>query len=183
MQSPAERAAVGRESSHQSALFIWAKAAENFGVKGADDPRTYSEKGYALATYGMRIAPDRLPQLRWLHAINNQGHGDEVRGNMKMAEGVKAGVFDTFLPVPMVHGIPWRQTSFFPGGYAVPYGDGNVYTGYHGLYVELKRPGKHKTSPAQLEFGQYAQEMGYAAVVRVGWLEARETLLRYLGVI
>lgn len=99
-----------------------------------------------------------LPILRWMHAINNQGHGDAVRGARDKAVGVTAGVYDLFLPVP-VHGR---------------------HTMYHGLYIEMKKTKGGRASPEQKEFGAYAEQMGYAHKVCHGHVEAIDTILSYL---
>jgi hypothetical protein len=76
------------------------------------------------------------------------------------AEGVKDGVPDIFFPVPR--------------------------GGWHGLFIELKRPesnGKRagKATPEQLKWIAGLQKQGYGAVVCVGWEEARDTIIQYLN--
>lgn len=109
------------------------------------------------------------PELRWLHAIPNGGtRGDDpksraIRGAKLKAEGVKAGIPDIFLPVP-------RQYSTLDGLYW-----------YHGLYIEMKKPGEIKrTSDEQKEFGNYAIEHGYGWVVCDNWEFARDVIIQYL---
>jgi hypothetical protein len=106
--------------------------------------------------------------LEWLHAIPNGGaRGDNarsraIRGNQLKAEGVKAGVYDMFLPFPL--------------------------NGFSGLYIELKTPEKKaKTdrgaggvSEQQIAFGNYAVSAGYKAVVAYGADEAIEAIKEYL---
>lgn len=147
------------EHAEQVALFMWANMAEKFGLMAANDPLSYTVKGHALA-YGT-WRNDLVPQLKWLHAIHNQGHGDAIRGSRAKAEGVKPGVYDVFLPVPL--------------------GDerGNFYSG---LYVELKRKDAGKASGEQNEFGRDMLAAGYQAEVCHGWGLVRDAILRYLGV-
>lgn len=169
MKTPWEYAETGNEYSHQVALFQWANMAEMFGVLQANDPESYRVAGYAKRNWEERGGP-LLPQLRWLHAIKNQGHGDAIRGAKSAAEGVKAGVFDVFLPVSV---ISWDA-------------HGTTNPRFCGLYIELKRPdskGKTAGKPRveQLEFQAYALEAGYQAEFVYGWLEARDCILRYLG--
>lgn len=152
----------GLEHAHQAALFMWVNMAVNFGRIAADTKSSYSEPGRALQ---LAKADDKIPLLRWFHAIHNQGHGDKIRGAHAKAEGVKAGVFDTFLPVP-VH-IPGEFNGAFPA------------TNLAGLYLELK-VGYNQPSNDQLAFQAYAKSMGYAAEIAWGWIEAREKLLKYL---
>ena len=100
---------------------------------------------------------DLIPQLKWLHAIHNQGHGDAIRGGKAKAEGVKAGVADLFLP------------------YVSP------NSGYFGLYIELKTV-KGTLAPIQFEFINDMRKVGYAAHMARGWLEARKIILDYLQI-
>lgn len=160
------------EHAHQTALFMWANMAVQFGLKAADCKDAYSVAGLAQAwAHEWR---DQLPQLKWLHAIKNQGHGDRVRGNQSAAEGVKAGVSDIFLPFPM----DCKEGS---GIYT-----GNGYATYCGLYIEMKRPERrnHKDggmSKEQLDFQAYVRQQGYACEPAYGWQHARDIILKYLG--
>ena len=70
------------------------------------------------------------------------------------AMGVRAGVPDLMLPIPM--------------------------HGYHGLFIELKRPGG-KVSNAQAKWHQMLTEAGYLARVCYGWREAADELRRYMA--
>jgi hypothetical protein len=153
----------GLEHAHQAALFMWANMAVNFGRIAADTRAAYTEAGRALKI--SEGTNDKIPQLRWLFAVHNQGHGDKIRGAHAKAEGVKAGVFDTFLPVPIV--IPGAHNGAFPAKH------------YAGLFVELK-VGYNQPSADQLAFQAYARSMHYAAEIAWGWIEARAKLLEYL---
>ena len=153
------------EHAHQTALFMWATMAQNYGLLQANDPESYKVAGYAKRNFEERGGP-LVPQLKWLHAIHNQGHGDAIRGGQARAEGVKPGVADIFLPVPMV-----RQ------GKTVGFGPTEVFCG---LYLELK-VGKNKPSNIQAEFLQDMKAAGYAAEWAIGWIEARDKILAYLG--
>lgn len=103
----------------------------------------------------------KWPCLRWLHHIPNGGsRGDDARSrmirgaNMK-ADGVKQGVFDLCLP--------------FPNG------------GYHGLYIEMKKPGElNSTSADQKEFSVYLTKAGYAWAVCDNWEKAVHAIETYL---
>jgi hypothetical protein len=153
---------TGLEHSHQAALFMWANMAVNFGRIAADTKSSYSEPGRALK---LSEANDKIPQLRWLHAIHNQGHGDKIRGAHAKAEGVKPGVFDMFLPVPI--SIAGDHNGAFPAQH------------FAGLYLELK-VGYNQPSADQLAFQAFARSMHYAAEIAWGWIEARQKLLEYL---
>ena len=155
------------EHSQQVALFMWANMAEKFGLLIADDPFSYTKAGFAKTQFenagklGYKLLSHPVKQLKWLHAVHNQGHGDAIRGAKAKAEGVKAGVSDIFLPVPI------RESVY------------NVY--YHGLYIELKA-GKNNPTDVQLEFIHDATMAGYCAKVAYGWLEARKIILDYLQI-
>ena len=98
----------------------------------------------------------QYPQLKWMHAIKNDN------GHRRVAQGVRGGVVDIFLPVP-VSGFDF----------------------YSGLYIELKKRGRQKEkngglSQKQIDFLEYAGNIGYATKVCYGWEEARNKILEYL---
>jgi len=148
------------EAANQRALFMWSNMAYRFGLMAANNKSSYTLPNHAAND--CLIHNDRVLQLKWLHAIHNQGHGDAIRGANAKAEGVKAGVFDMFLPVP-------ARLS--------------VYNScYNGLYLELK-VGKNKMSSIQTEFADDMTSAGYACECAWGWLNARDKILKYLGLI
>jgi hypothetical protein len=151
----------GNEHSHQTALFMWANMAFRFGLTAADNVESYTVSG--AANIVLHRHNDRVELLEWLHAIHNQGRtpgeGGKIRGALARAEGVKAGVFDVFLPVPRM--LPTMKA---------------------GLYVELKKPDGGRVSGEQKLFHEYATRMGYAAEYAAGWLAARKIILDYLGI-
>lgn len=184
-QTPWEMAAVGKEFSHQSALFAWAAMAKAFGVEAAGEQMSYCHPGHAKRCLEGNLKlgfDDRLPQLKWLHAIKNQGHGDAIRGSRSRQEGVRSGVFDIFLPVAVV------TDKFYDYGQSVLCGSygafdhrGNPMHSHHGLYIELKKPKDGKPSDKQLEFQADIRAAGYAAEICYGWEAARDVILKYLG--
>ena len=176
-KTPWEMAAVGNEFSDQSALFAWAAMAQSFGVTAANSPKSYTLPGFAKFTLDNLPArfDDRLFQLKWLHAIKNQGHGDRIRGARSKAEGVRPGVFDVFLPVVC---LKYHARPFEGGQLTHTHPDRWLYCG---LYLELKRIKDGKPSDIQLEFQADMRAAGYAAEIAYGWEAACDTLLRYLG--
>lgn len=105
------------------------------------------------------IEAQTCPQLKWLHAIPN------ANSHKQVAEGVRAGVADVFLPVPR-----WKH---------------NLDLATAGLYVELKliKRAKEKNgglSQAQIDFGLYANSVGYLWHVCYGWEAARDKIMEYL---
>lgn len=146
------------EHANQAALFMWSNMAYRFGLKAASDGASYTEKG--LAQRYLDAHNDAVPELKWLHAIHNQGHGDVVRGSNAKAEGVKAGVFDIFLPVPKTT----KKLDAF----------------WNGLYLELK-VGNNHLSAIQSVFEADMKRAGYATGVAWGWLKAAAIITSYLG--
>lgn len=183
MKTPHEMAAVGKEFSEQTALFAWAAMARNFGPEIAGDPLAYAKPEH-IKTYIKKVPLGEqwcnpIVELKWLHAIKNQGHGDAIRGARSAAEGVRPGVFDVFLPVA-------SHNSGYIRGPNVPLDQQAGLGKFHGLYVELKTVDRrnHKdggASQVQLDFQADIRAAGYEAWVCHGWEEARVTILRYLG--
>lgn len=131
MLTPEQLAQPNTEHAHQSALFCW------------------------IATAGAHV----WPELSWAHAIPNGGARDVPTAGRLKAEGVKAGVFDIFVPVAMGR--------------------------YHGMYCEMKKPGRQKdsnggVSDIQKKFGLAMHSRGYHTVVCYNWLEARDEICKYM---
>lgn len=155
-----------KEHAEQVALFMWANMAMRFGSYVASCPAAYNVAGWAMRESKAAFDSGNdcpIPELKWLHAVHNQGHGDAIRGAQAKAEGVKAGVSDIFLPVPV---LPCRLD-----------GVGEFY----GLYIELKKKDGGKAHDEQLEFQADMREAGYKCEIIHGWELARDEILRYLG--
>jgi hypothetical protein len=101
---------------------------------------------FAIASY--------RPELRWMFAIPNGGYRTKATAGKMAAEGVKAGVWDIYLPRPS--------------------------NGYHGLFIEMKY-GKNKLTELQQEFFEYATQQGYLCKVAYSADEAIEIIDDYLG--
>lgn len=168
MKTPWIYAETGTEYAHQVALFMWCNMAASFGLTAANTEKSYYEKGAAQAFLLYR--KDQIEPLKWLYANKNAvGRNNPVVGARNVAEGVKAGVPDLFLPVPR------PQLYHKPSALM------------HGLYIELKRPaaqGKRKgvVGSKQDDWADYLKSAGYAVEVCYGWETARDALLQYLGV-
>lgn len=167
--SPWELCKGGTEHGHQRALFAWSKMAEMYGFECAWDKQTYEAGGmlYAESTYGTANA---CWPLKWFHATPNGGSlGDskqsqQIRGAQKKAEGVKAGVYDTFLP--------WVQ--YLP--------DNSGYFRYAGLWLEMKKPGEiKKRSLEQKAFGTAMTNINYACAVADNWEDAARCVQLYMS--
>jgi hypothetical protein len=101
-----------------------------------------------------KCASAKQPGLKLMFAIPNGGARDAITGAMLKREGVKPGVPDIFLPLPV----------------------GN----YHGLFIELKTA-KGSPSPEQREWLMRLSNRGYAAVLCRGFDEAIDTISRYVA--
>lgn len=108
----------------------------------------------------MRIppAPDVEPDAMvadYLAAIPNGGKRNAREAALMKAEGVKAGVSD------LVLALARHQ--------------------FHGLWIEMKKPGKSSESDAQRAWRLRMERAGYKAIVCKGWDEARLAIMAYLG--
>ncbi len=157
-----------KEHAEQVALFMWCNMAMRFGLAAANDSLSYSKAGHAQSYIQPANGHKPIPQLKWLHAVHNQGHGDAIRGAQAKAEGVKAGVADIFLPVPIKSEVvePIRAK----------------FTAYSGLYIELKRKDSGKPHLEQLDFQADMRAAGYKCELCHGWEAARDEILNYLGI-
>lgn len=160
--TPAQIAKSDTEHAHQAAVFAWCAIAKLHGFNVANQ---WAENGQLIREY----YPKPIPELHWYHAIPNGGtRGDDaktraIRGGALKAEGVRAGVSDTFLPV--------RRGEF------------------NGLYIEMKKPSekpvkatsKGGVSDEQRSFGEFVVSQGFGFVVCYSWKEAVENLIAYLN--
>lgn len=156
------------EHAHQRAFFAWLNAARLGGFEYASGNAgdvTFSPGGIAA-----------LPELALFHAIPNGGMRDKITAGKLKAEGAKAGVADTFLPVSKPFYAPVSQH------------DGTFYEHtYHGLYIEFKEPGRktHKNgglSPEQIEFCDGVRAQGYCVRAAYSWREGANSVMAYYGV-
>lgn len=91
----------------------------------------------------------RFPWGRLLFHIPNENHHHDTD------LGVRSGVPDLFLPVPM--------------------------GGKHGLFIEMKREDGGRLSESQRKWLGWLGELGYEATCCHGWREARVAIARYMG--
>ena len=92
-------------------------------------------------------------RLKMAFAVPNGGLRDKVTASRMKAEGVRKGVPDVMIPIPI----------------------GN----YHGLFIEFKVE-KGKLSAEQVVWQNYLQSQGYAHFVAYGYLSAMDATLQYL---
>ncbi len=119
---------IHHESQHQRAVVEWASMASHHHISGK------------IGDY--------------LIAIPNGGRRGEVEAAILKAEGVKAGVSDLFLAIPM--------------------------GAFHGLWIEMKiKP--NKVTDSQVAWITRMASVGYAAIVCWSCDEAREAIISYLN--
>lgn len=122
----------------------------------ADIAKPDTERAHQMAVFAWSaLNIQRFPMLKWMFAIKNAEKGGAIRGAMAQAEGVKAGVGDVFLPYPA--------------------------KGYHGLFIEMKKPTGGVQSKKQIEFENDIKKNGYAYRVCLHWTVAVETIEWYLN--
>ena len=103
----------------------------------------------------LRLNERRYPFLRWVHAIPNGGARHPVVAGKLKAEGVKSGIADIFLPIPM--------------------------KGKHGMYIEMKY-GKNKMSDNQTDFMVFAIDQDYHFYAAWNAAVALAEIERYLEI-
>lgn len=142
------------EHSEQVEVFRWAN---EIAYAGFNLVLSNAEKPYDKT----KLEP--VPVLHLMHAIPNGGargndtQTNKIRGAMLKAEGVKKGVPDIFLPVPL--------------------------NGYHGLYIEMKVADRKKGRPSkeQEQFLDSVGKLGYAYAICYGADEAKFAICNYFG--
>lgn len=97
----------------------------------------------------------KCPEMRLLHAIPNGGSRNPIEARHLKEQGVKAGIPDIFLPC--------------------------ARGGWHGLYIEMKRRKGGRVSIEQKKMMIALREQGYRVAVALGWEEAREIIMDYMG--
>ncbi len=122
-------------------------------------------KWWAMAHKGLGVRHERL-----LMAFPMQGLRTARNGARMKAEGMRAGLADMFLAVPIKRthlddrNPAWTHQSFIGG-----------------LWIELKRERpRGVVSPEQSEFLDIVREQGYAAQVCYGFDECTKAITEYL---
>jgi len=98
----------------------------------------------------------KYPEMLWLHHVPLGGRRDSREALSLQCQGVKAGILDLCLDV--------------------------ARGGFHGLRIELKRPGGTclKPSKEQAEYIKFLTEQGYATLVSNSFDEVKAFLIDYL---
>lgn len=132
----------------------------SYPFKPARKQQTHKESAEQQAVIKWaQLSSKRYPQLKWLHSSQAGVKLSITQARIAKAEGLKAGIADLFLPYPNKE--------------------------YSGLYIEMKRPKtstsvKGKLSDSQREFLDYANSVGYKAVICYGAQEAILEIKKYL---
>lgn len=105
------------------------------------------------------------PMLRFMFAVPNGGERNKVAAARLVAEGVKSGAPDIFLPYPKIR---------------------NNQVLYHGLFIEMKRPksvglAAGRLTANQIEFQDYLISQNYAHIIAFDYLQAANAVLEYLN--
>lgn len=170
MLTPNQLCKSGTEHGHQVALFAWAAVAQRHGFEIANRFNSYGRQVFLESPRNCNEnLPDLTPELEWLYAVHNQGHGDKTRGGIAKAEGVKAGVSD--LCWPLYRGFNVLRQHVFSCG----------------LYIEMKKPSvkplkqssKGGASNEQIAFGEFVKAQHYHFVVCYSWREAADVIEQY----
>lgn len=102
--------------------------------------------------------------ITWFHtqypnhlifAVPNMGKRDYALASYLRAEGLTAGIPDLCIPMPRKN--------------------------YHGLFIELKKPGGKKPNPNQQCWLEALTAQGYLATVAYGFEPAREIIREYFA--
>lgn len=126
-------AKAGTEHAHQRAFFGWLGWMKHLGV---------------------------YPRADRMFAIPNGGKRDPITAARLKAEGVKAGVPDTFYPVG------WTS-------------DEDSRWQRYGLFLEFKKPKKGRESEAQSDWIEQASRDGYACATVYSWRGAVAAFVDY----
>lgn len=131
---------------------------EQLAKCGTEDGHQAAVFCWAADSVGM------YPQLAWMFAIPNGGQRHIAEATKFVATGLRKGVPDIFLPV-----IRLAQD----------------YKTYAGCFIEMKVEAKRNVKDGGLSKDQLLwipalREAGYYVAVHYNWMEARDTLIKYL---
>ena len=104
----------------------------------------------ALITW-VRLMQTKHPELETIYHCPNGGYRDPRTAAKFKAMGVRAGVWDIFLPCPAP-----------------------------GLYIEMKA-GKGRLTPQQADFRYALEPYGYKFIVAYSWHDAAKAIAEHVG--
>ena len=135
--------------------------------------RNQPESDMQIALFDMiYLHESKYPLLRRIFHVPNEGYSGvkgRVKGQKRHREGVRPGIFDIFVDVPIMKAVTRTGTS--PSRYLCI---------CPGLRIELKAPGG-KISDAQTDWLNYYREAGYRAEICFSWEDAWNIICDYLG--
>ena len=140
------------ESRHQIGVMEWCKVASQYGLELANNTLSYDIDSYCENNRYLKKS-DKFDCLKWIYAVPN---GDERKPQVRLRlnhEGVKSGVEDLALDVPVGQ--------------------------YHGLRIEMKAK-NGKQSEKQKEWQKFHNDNGYKSVVCHSFNEAVYEIVYYI---
>jgi hypothetical protein len=163
------------EAKHRHNFPLLCKKAKPVWLTPDKYAETPTEHAQQTALFMWAALPETLklyPSLKYMFAIPNGGLRMPAIANRLKAEGVKSGVPDVFLPVPLT--IEHRGTHGMVS-----------WTNCTGLFIEMKRPGTMDqregiVSDAQYNFMDFLARVGYVTAVCYTFEDARNTIIAYL---
>ena len=149
-------------------------AMDSFQVKSEPQKvRNQPESDMQIALFDMiYLHESKYPLLRRVFHVPNEGYfrgpQGQAKGQKRHREGVRPGIFDIFVDVPM--NLPIKTISIDGALLYCP-----------GLRIELKAPGG-KMSDDQTDWLNYYRSAGYRAEICFSWEEAWNIICDYLGI-
>jgi hypothetical protein len=150
-----------------------------FKVPGTGNEHAIQSMFFTWVNFTREMQTSRRLKLifRWIHAIPNgylKTPFARLRGGK---EGVRSGVHDVFIPAPNA-GFSLTR----PGIFGTLLGGASNHTsGYHGFYIEFKKPGE-KMSDNQAAFAEFLKLVNYKWIVVTDWKTAAREVIAYLGI-
>lgn len=143
-------------SAPVSAPMAWQPEIETIDRQKVIKPAAPTEHAEQVAFFAWADAMTaRWPELALLYAVPNGGYRHPATAVMLKNEGVKAGVPDIFLPVPLHH--------------------------WHGLYIEMKRADRsNHPSAEQRIWIEELRRQGYCVAVCYGCEAAINAFTAYM---
>ena len=139
--------------------------------------RNQPESDMQIALFDMiYLHESKYPLLRRVFHVPNEGYSGvkgQAKGQKRHREGVRAGIFDIMVDVPL-----WKVD-----GLRFSHGardDACMIIDCPGLRIELKAKGG-KMSDAQTDWLNYYRNAGYRAEICFSWEEAWNIICDYLG--
>lgn len=171
---PTDLIKTNSEGEHQKAFFAWINKAHRYGVTVASYEEAYYTHERALAF--QKVVDDvSMLDFDLIHAIPNGGDRSARQGSSLKVQGVKPGIPDIFVPIPMVH----RSN--------------NSYITKSGLYIEMKKPELMRkvsfndlqsilsvASSDQQDKITRLSKLGYVSVICFTWQQAVYELCHYM---